>query len=75
MTSLYLSQAPTVLNNRATIPQQLARMDFLCRRDYRENLRLYYGMRWPHQRAGNTGNCSWRGTRRASAIGAVLKGR
>ena len=35
--------------NKATIPSQLARMDFLRRRDYRENLRFYYGFQWPQQ--------------------------
>ena len=25
-------------------------MDFLRRRDYRENLRFYYGFQWPYQR-------------------------
>lgn len=46
----YLSGQPTDFTSKATIPTQVARMDFLRRRDYRENLRFYYGFQWPPQR-------------------------
>ena len=52
---MYLSDPPTSTGPsgagmKASIPAQLARMDFLRRRDYRENLRFYYGLQWPYQR-------------------------
>lgn len=47
---MYLSGPPASAGQNATIPSQLQRMDFLRRRDYRENLRFYYGFQWPYER-------------------------
>src|SRR5437763_16542618 len=46
----YLTSAPPSFLDRAGIPAQLNRMDSLRRRDYRENLRFYYGQQWPAPR-------------------------
>ena len=48
--TLYLSGQPTAVNEKASLPAQVQKMDFLRRRDYRENLRFYYGFQWPYQR-------------------------
>ncbi len=48
--TLYLTGEPTSFDQQGGIPAQLNRMDFLRRRDYRENLRFYYGFQWPPQR-------------------------
>jgi hypothetical protein len=48
--TLYLTSEPASFGGQANLPAQLNRMDFLRRRDYRENLRFYYGFQWPPQR-------------------------
>jgi hypothetical protein len=48
--TLYLTGEPASSGGQGGIPAQLNRMDFLRRRDYRENLRFYYGQQWPAQR-------------------------
>src|SRR6266567_3091430 len=47
---LYLTGEPASFGRQGDIPAQLNRMDFLRRRDYRDNLRFYYGFQWPAQR-------------------------
>jgi hypothetical protein len=48
--TLYLTGEPSSFDQQGGIPAQLNRMDFLRRRDPRENLRFYYGFQWPPQR-------------------------
>src|SRR5947209_12075950 len=45
-----LTAIPASFAQRGDIPAQLNRMDFLRRRDYRDNLRFYYGFQWPAPR-------------------------
>jgi len=52
--TLYLTGDGTSFEQQGSIPAQLNRMDFLRRRDYRENLRFYYGFQWPPQRINQT---------------------
>jgi SPP1 Gp6-like portal protein len=46
----YLSGPLGSSSQRGDIPSQLNRMDSLRRRDYRDNLRFYYGFQWPAPR-------------------------
>jgi len=46
----YLTGQPAAFEQQGDMPAQLNRMDFLRRRDYRDNLRFYYGFQWPAQR-------------------------
>src|SRR6266568_1433704 len=48
--TLYLTGEPSSLEQAGDLPAQLNRMDVLRRRDYRDNLRFYYGFQWPAQR-------------------------
>ena len=48
--ALYLDGTPTSFLQRDDVTAQLNRMDSLRRRDYRENLRFYYGYQWPAPR-------------------------
>src|SRR5713226_3020678 len=48
--TLYLTGQPASFEQQGDLPAQLNRMDFLRRRDYRDNLRFYYGFQWPAQR-------------------------
>src|SRR6266567_2212104 len=51
--TLYLTGEPASFGSESgggNIPSQLNRMDYLRRRDYRDNLRFYYGFQWPAQR-------------------------